>query len=124
MGKNLNTPFCKCDNGENKMKTQTPKNYIKKINVFYTLGEGVIISADIESKSRRNLLHYTRIVLDPLSLNIAKYSCDCEGFTFKRKCWHIETLRELVNTELKEQIEKVRDEMLEMEKDIASWGQL
>ncbi len=50
------------------ISTQIPsKSMIKRIDVFYVLSEGIVISADIQSKSRKGLLHYTRIVLDPLS---------------------------------------------------------
>jgi SWIM zinc finger. len=66
------------------------------MDVFYTLGEGIVVSADIQSKSRKGLLHYTRIVLDPLTMKITRASCDCEGYTFRGHCWHIETLKQLV----------------------------
>jgi len=75
---------------------QTPKSYVKRLDVFYTLGEGIVISADIQSKSREGLLHYTRIVLDPLTMKITRASCDCEGYAFRGHCWHIETLKQLV----------------------------
>ena len=105
------------------ISTQIPKSMIKRTSVFYTLGEGVIVSADIESKSRPGLTHYTRIVLDPLTLKTVKATCDCEGYTFKHKCWHIETLKQLLNdAKVKEEVEKVRSEMLREEEDIASWG--
>ncbi|PVU72504.1 hypothetical protein DDW10_04075 [Sulfolobales archaeon SCGC AB-777_J03] len=45
---------------------QTLKRLRKKIRRFYTLGEGVVVAGDVERKSRKGLLHYTRIVLDPL----------------------------------------------------------
>ena len=96
---------------------------IKRIDVFYTLGEGVIVSADIESKSRPNLTHYTRLVIDPITMKVVKSSCDCEGYTFRRHCWHIETLKQLLNdAKVKEEVEKAREEMMAIEEDIASWG--
>jgi len=104
------------------ISTQIPKNPIKRLDVFYTLGEGIVVSADIQSKSRKGLLHYTRIVLDPLTMKITKASCDCEASAFGKKCWHIKTLEELVKTDLKKEVEKVREEMLAVEEDIASWG--
>ncbi|ABP94315.1 MULTISPECIES: hypothetical protein [Metallosphaera] len=92
------------------ISAQIPKNPIKRLDVFYTLGEGVIVSADIESKSRKDVVHYTRIVLDPLSLKVIKTSCDCEGYTFRRHCWHIETLKQLLNdTKVKEEVEKAKE---------------
>jgi len=68
------------------ISTQIPKSYVKKLDVFYTLGEGVVVAGDVESKSRKGLLHYTRIVLDPLTMKITKASCDCEGYTFRQHC--------------------------------------
>ncbi|QXJ27136.1 hypothetical protein J5U23_02918 [Saccharolobus shibatae B12] len=105
------------------ISTQIPKSMIKRTSVFYTLGEGIIISADIQSKSRKDVVHYTRIVLDPLSLKVVKSSCDCEGYTFRRHCWHIETLKQLLNDiKVRNEIEKAREEMMAIEEDIASWG--
>jgi len=48
------------------ISTQTLKKLRKKVRRFYTLGECVVVAGDVESKSRKGLLHYTRIVLDPL----------------------------------------------------------
>jgi len=104
------------------ISTQIPKNPIKRLDVFYTLGEGIIVSADIQSKSRKGLLHYTRIVLDPLTMKITKASCDCEGYTFRHHCWHVKTLEQMIKEELRERIEKTRQEMMQIEEDIASWG--
>ncbi|BAB66361.1 hypothetical protein STK_13100 [Sulfurisphaera tokodaii str. 7] len=105
------------------ISTQIPsKSMIKRTSVFYTLGEGIIISADIQSKSRKDVVHYTRIVLDPLSLKVVRSSCDCEGYTFKHKCWHIKLLEDIAKTQLKEEVQKARQEMLREEEDIASWG--
>jgi hypothetical protein len=50
------------------------------------LGEGVVVAGDVESKSRKGLLHYTRIVLDPLSLKAVKATCSCEAGSFGKKC--------------------------------------
>jgi hypothetical protein len=55
-------------------------------------------------------------------MKITKASCDCEASAFGKKCWHIKTLEELVKTDLKKEVEKVREEMLAVEEDIASWG--
>ena len=106
------------------ISTQTPKNPIKRLDVFYVLSEGVIVAGDVESKSRKGLLHYTRIVLDPLTMKITKASCDCEGYTFRHNCWHIKTLEQMIkeDRELRERIEKTRQEMMQIEEDIASWG--
>jgi hypothetical protein len=104
------------------ISTQIPKNPIKRLDVFYVLSEGIIVSADIQSKSRKDLTHYTRLVLDPETLNLVKYSCDCEGFTFRHHCWHIKTLEQMIKEELRERIEKARQEMMQIEEDITSWG--
>nr|WP_011229463.1 SWIM zinc finger family protein [Sulfolobus sp. NOB8H2]CAA09151.1 hypothetical protein [Sulfolobus sp. NOB8H2] len=108
------------------ISTQIPsKSYVKRTSVFYVLSEGIVVAGDIQSKSRANLVHYTRLVLDPITLKVTKASCDCEGFTFRGKCWHIETLKQLLNdTKVKEEVEKVRQEMMQLEEDIASWGEM
>ncbi|BBL48337.1 hypothetical protein MJ1HA_2459 [Metallosphaera sedula] len=107
----------------NMISTQIPsKSYVKRLDVFYTLGEGVIVSADIESRTRKGLMHYSRIVVDPVDLKIVKESCSCEAGSFGRKCWHIKTLEELAKTELKDEVQKTREDMMRIEEDIASWG--
>ncbi|MBB5255295.1 hypothetical protein HNQ62_003070 [Sulfurisphaera ohwakuensis] len=63
------------------------------------MGEGVIVSAEIQSRTRKDVTHYSRIVLDPLSLKVIKATCSCEAGSFGRKCWHIKTLEELVKTD-------------------------
>ena len=60
------------------------------------MGEGVVVAGDVESKSRRGLLHYTRIVLDPLSLKVVKATCSCEAGSFGKKCWHLKTLEQMI----------------------------
>jgi len=102
--------------------TQPPKSYVKRLDVFYNVGEGIIVSVDIQSKSRKGLLHYTRIVLDPLTMKITKASCDCEGYAFKGHCWHIETLKQLIDSDerVREEIMKAKEELMRIEEDIAS----
>ena len=107
------------------ISTQIPsKSYVKRLDVFYTLGEGVVVAGDVESKSRKGLLHYTRIVLDPLTMKIVKESCSCEAGAFHRKCWHIETLKQLVVSDerVREEVMKAKEELMRIEEDIASWG--
>jgi hypothetical protein len=105
------------------ISTQIPKNPIKRLDVFYTLGQGIVISADVQSRTRKDLIHYSRITIDPISLKIVKESCSCEAGSFGKKCWHLKTLEQLMaSEEIKEKIEKARQEMLAVEEDIASWG--
>ena len=105
------------------ISTQIPKNPIKRLDVFYTLGQGIVISADVQSRTRRDVTHYSRIVLDPLTMKIVKESCSCEAGAFHRKCWHLKVLEQLTSSEeIKEKIEKARQEMMQIEEDIASWG--
>jgi len=104
------------------ISTQIPKSYVKRLDVFYTRGEGVVVAGDVESKSRKGLLHYTRVVLDPLTMKIVKESCSCEAGSFGKKCWHLKTLEQMIKEELRERIEMARQEMMQIEEDIASWG--
>jgi hypothetical protein len=48
------------------------------------LGEGVV-AGDVGSKSRKGLLYYTWIVLDPLTMKIVKESYSCEAGSFGKK---------------------------------------
>jgi len=102
--------------------TQTPKSYIKRLDVFCTVGEGIIVSADIQSRSREGLLHYTRLILDPLTMKIIRASCDCEGYTFRGHCLHIETLKQLVDSDerVREEIMKVKEELMRIKENKTS----
>ena len=80
-----------------------PRTYLKNVNVTHN-SSGIIVSADVLSRSRAGLLHYTRIVINPKTNEIVKASCDCEGFTFRKKCWHLYFLKALINSELKEKV--------------------
>ena len=105
------------------ISTQIPsKSMIKRIDVFYVLSEGIIVSADVQSRTRKDLIHYSRITIDPISLKIVKESCSCEAGSFGKKCWHLKTLEQMIKEELRERIEKARQEMMQIEEDIASWG--
>jgi hypothetical protein len=102
-------------------QTQNP---FKGIYVIPTPSQ-IIVSADIKSRSRHNLVHYTRVVLDPNTLKITTATCDCEGFTYRRSCWHIKALEQIVySDELKKKIEEARKEIAIMSDhdDVASWG--
>ncbi|MFP3202853.1 MAG: SWIM zinc finger family protein [Sulfolobus sp.] len=107
-------------NSERKMVSQNP--LIKNVYITYSIGLGVIVSADIQSKSRPNLTHYARVILNPLTLEVTRETCDCEAFTYRRKCWHIKALEEAIKNELRGRIEVTAKEMLAVEEDIASWG--
>jgi len=104
-------------------KTQVPqylKSYIKSVNVVPT-SLGLIISADIRSKSRPGVTHYTRIVVDPLKGEVVKASCSCEGFTFKKECWHIKVLKEMAKDEFANELEKARQAELKLIDDALNW---
>ncbi|MFP3203644.1 MAG: SWIM zinc finger family protein [Sulfolobus sp.] len=104
-------------------QTQNLKSMIEKTYITYSLGEGVIFSADIKSRSRKDLVHYSRIVLDPMSLKIVKATCSCEAFAFHKKCWHLKLLEKLLTSEeFKEKIENAAKEIMRIEDDIANWG--
>jgi hypothetical protein len=95
--------------------TQITKSNVKRLDVFRTVGEGIIVSADIQSRSREGLLHYTRLILDPLTMKIIRASCDCEGYAFRGYCWHIQTLKQLVDSDekVREKIMKVKEGLME-----------
>ncbi|MCI4408456.1 MAG: hypothetical protein JHC26_05145 [Thermofilum sp.] len=86
-----------------KVKVSDLKSHVEKINITHT-SHFIIVSADIRSRSRPWLTHYTRVIIDPISNEIIKYSCDCEGFTFRKKCWHLQLLKEMISSDLKEKV--------------------
>ena len=52
------------------------------------------IVALVRSRSRPGLLHTAQAYVTPKG--VYKVSCDCEGFTFRKKCWHTELLKKIV----------------------------
>jgi hypothetical protein len=44
-------------------------------------------------------------VIDPLKNDVVKASCNCEGFTFKKECWHIKVLKEMVKDEFADELD-------------------
>jgi len=44
---------------------------------------------DVPSKSDPNVTHKVKIMLDDT------YSCDCKGYKYSNKCWHITQVKEL-----------------------------
>ncbi|BDB97719.1 hypothetical protein SACC_07360 [Saccharolobus caldissimus] len=55
------------------ISTQIPKSYVKRTSVFYTLGEGIVISADIQSESNWSVLsECTSPTLSPDSVSNKK----------------------------------------------------
>jgi hypothetical protein len=99
-----------------------------KIDVHVTFNDqGIVISADIPSKSRPGLLHYTRIILDPDTLKTIKATCDCEGWTYRGKCWHIKVLEQITcsDEEVRKKIEEIKEDFMIFASghdDVASWG--
>jgi hypothetical protein len=101
-------------------KAQILKSYIKSINISDS-SMGIIISGDIKSKSRPGISHYSRIIIDPMSNKIIKSSCDCEAFTFRKSCWHLELLEYLARTEYKNEIEKAREYRKRLAEEALNW---
>jgi len=101
-------------------KAQILKSYIKSINVFDS-SMGMIISADIKSKSRLGMIHYSRIIIDPMNNKILRASCSCEGFTFRKSCWHVELLEYLANTEFKNKIEEAKEYRKRIGEEALNW---
>ena len=44
---------------------------------------------DVPSKSDPDVTHKVKIMLDDT------YSCDCKGYKYSNKCWHITQVKEL-----------------------------
>ena len=44
---------------------------------------------DVQSKSDPDVTHKVKIMLDDT------YSCDCKGYKYSNKCWHITQVKEL-----------------------------
>ena len=65
-----------------------------KVNVFHT-SYGVVYSAEIPSRSRSGLKHYTRAVV--YNGGYVSFTCDCEAFAMKRECWHIKLLKNMLS---------------------------
>jgi len=48
---------------------------------------------DVPSKSDPDVTHKVKIMMNDT------YSCDCKGYKYAGKCWHITTVKEKIETE-------------------------
>jgi len=65
------------------------ESYINNIEIRYGDDNAILFAFDIKSKSTPGLIHKTIIVIrDDV---ILMRNCDCKGFRYYKKCWHIQT---------------------------------
>ncbi len=72
---------------EEEKKEKKIRNYLDDVEVKYMEDGTVLVIAQVESKSRPGLKHKTVIATQDDS--ILMKACDCEGFKYHKKCWHL-----------------------------------
>ena len=73
--------------------TNHPTDYISR--VFQPWYERVKkVNKEYKVPSRTHPEEFYRVKLDPLG----NFSCNCPGFLYRNKCWHIEAVEELTST--------------------------
>ena len=74
-------------------KLSSPFSFVKEMHI--SVHDGYVhIVAVVQSKSRPWMAH---VVQAYVSKKGVKASCDCEGFTFRKKCWHVQWLLSIIN---------------------------
>ena len=73
----------------------TPKlSFSDLVNLRVSVHEGYThLYAEFKSQTRAGLVHITQLFVTPNG--VAKASCSCEGFTFRKKCKHVEFLKSI-----------------------------
>jgi hypothetical protein len=67
-----------------------------KFAMQYEQDNTTIFQFEIKSKSRPGLIHHTYIVVrDDYYVS---WGCDCEGYRFHKKCWHLNYANEFIKT--------------------------
>jgi len=60
---------------------------LRNIEIRYLENNAIFLRFEIKSKSQEGLYHKTRLILQN-GEERAK-SCDCKGWEFHHKCWHV-----------------------------------
>ncbi len=60
---------------------------VVQANVKYLEGSAVFVGLELRSKSREGLTHKTRLVIR--GSEILARSCTCEGWEYRKRCWHM-----------------------------------
>ena len=73
----------------------TPKlSFADLVNLRVSTHEGYThIVAEFRSQTRAGLVHITQLFVTPSG--VTKASCSCEGYTFRKKCKHVEFLKSI-----------------------------
>lgn len=75
-------------------KLSSPFSFVKEMHI--SVHDGYVhIIAVVQSKSRPWMEHIVQAYVS--KKGVVKASCDCEGFTFRKKCWHVQWLLSIIN---------------------------
>ncbi len=74
---------------------ENKESYINNVEIKYGEDNAQMFLFNIKSKSVEGLVHKTIIVIKDDA--IIMRNCDCPGYKYHRKCWHIQTGLDWIN---------------------------
>jgi exosome complex RNA-binding protein Rrp4 len=81
----------------------------------------VFVQAEVQSRSNPNEYHITKIKIDAETKGLSYSYCNCKGFEFRKRCYHVELLKDFVLNNYKEELEKAKEEKKRLAREALEW---
>jgi hypothetical protein len=101
------------------MATQNPQ--IKVETISADRDGKVFVQAQVQSRSSPNEYHITKIEIDAETKELSYSYCTCKGFGFRKRCYHIDLLKDFVINNYKDEIEKAKEEKKRLAREALEW---
>jgi hypothetical protein len=101
------------------MVTQNPQI---KVEMISTDHDGkIFVQAEVQSRSNPNEYHVTKVEIDAETNELSYSYCNCKGFEYRKKCYHVDLLKEFVLNNYKDELEKAKEEKKRLAREALEW---
>jgi len=101
------------------MATQNPQ--IKVVSVSADHDGKVFVQAEVQSRSNPKEFHITKIEVDAETEELVYSYCSCKGFEYRKRCYHVDLLKEFVLNNYKDELEKAKEEKKRLAREALEW---
>jgi hypothetical protein len=101
------------------MATQSPQ--IKVVTTSTDHNGKLFVQAEVQSRSNPNEYHITKIKIDAETKELSYSYCTCKGFEFRKRCYHVDLLKEFVLNNYKDELEKAKEEKRRLAREALEW---